>query len=351
MITPVDAHAREISSIASTYEMWSNPAPPWASGTAMPRKPSSAIRLTSSAGWRCSRSISAAFGRTSLVANSRAVRWTASCSSVGARSMSLPLELRGAPRLGQERRHALALVLRSRTRGQSSAARARARGRAPPTGPRWTRRLTSATASGPLAAIRPATSRAFAISSPAGHTASARPIRSASAASIMSPVMHSSLALAMPTRRASRWVPPNPGMTPSLTSGWPNLRLVRRVDEVARQRQLAAAAEREPVDRRDPRLLRGLDRAGRARRPSPRTPGPGAATDRASRRCRRRRRTPCPRRSAITARTSVDTSSSPHAAVSSAITLDDSALSAASREIVTIASAPSISSLMVSNVS
>ncbi len=50
MITPVDAHAREISSIASTYEMWSNPAPPYASGTAMPRKPSSPMRLTSSAG-------------------------------------------------------------------------------------------------------------------------------------------------------------------------------------------------------------------------------------------------------------------------------------------------------------
>src|SRR5438477_4163 len=62
------------------------------------------------AGWRCSRSISAALGRTSLVANSCAVRWTASWSSVGASCMSLPLELGRAPRLGEERRHSLALI-------------------------------------------------------------------------------------------------------------------------------------------------------------------------------------------------------------------------------------------------
>ena len=56
-----------------------------------------------------------------------------------------------------------------------------------------------------------------------------------------------------PTRRASRCVPPKPGITPSLTSGWPNFGLVRGVDEVARERELAAAAEREAVDRRDHR--------------------------------------------------------------------------------------------------
>ena len=31
------------------------------------------------------------------------------------------------------------------------------------------------------------------------------------------------MALALPTARVSRWVPPMPGMTPSLISGWPNL--------------------------------------------------------------------------------------------------------------------------------
>ena len=44
-------------------------------------------------------------------------------------------------------------------------------------------------------------------------------------------------------------MPPKPGMTPRLTSGWPSLRLVARVDEVARERELAPAAEREAVDR------------------------------------------------------------------------------------------------------
>src|SRR5262245_59901984 len=76
----------------------------------MPRKPSSAILATSSAGWRCSRSISAALGRTSCCAKSRAVRWAAACSSVGVNCTLLALELRRAPRLGEERPHALALV-------------------------------------------------------------------------------------------------------------------------------------------------------------------------------------------------------------------------------------------------
>lgn len=30
------------------------------------------------------------------------------------------------------------------------------------------------------------------------------------------------MAVARPTRRVSRWVPPMPGITPSLISGWPN---------------------------------------------------------------------------------------------------------------------------------
>ena len=51
------------------------------------------------------------------------------------------------------------------------------------------------------------------------------PERSASAASIMRPVRHISIAFALPTARVSRCVPPAPGMTPSLISGWPNLAL------------------------------------------------------------------------------------------------------------------------------
>jgi hypothetical protein len=53
----------------------------------------------------------------------------------------------------------------------------------------------------------------------------------------------------------------------------------------------------------------------------------------------------------ITARTSLEISSSPHAAVSSPITCDDSALSAASRDTVTIASGPSTTIRRVSNAS
>ena len=30
------------------------------------------------------------------------------------------------------------------------------------------------------------------------------------------------MALDLPTKRVSRWVPPMPGMTPRLISGWPN---------------------------------------------------------------------------------------------------------------------------------
>src|SRR5687768_14594610 len=86
----------------------------------MPRKPSSAIRVTSSVGCRCSRSISAAFGRTSSIAKARAVAWTASWSSVKVKFTLLPLELRGAARLGKERGHALALVIGAEQQPEAS---------------------------------------------------------------------------------------------------------------------------------------------------------------------------------------------------------------------------------------
>jgi len=58
-----------------------------------------------------------------------------------------------------------------------------------------------------------------------------------------------------------RWVPPNPGMTRALTRAgrtWP----LRGVDEVARQGQLAAAAEGEAVEPPPPRPCGALDRGG-----------------------------------------------------------------------------------------
>src|SRR3990172_97332 len=86
------------------------PAPPHASGTATPRKPSSASRATSSAGKRCSSSFFAACGRISLRASSRAVFWMRSCSSLSRKSMAAlsPLELGAA--LLEEGLHALLLV-------------------------------------------------------------------------------------------------------------------------------------------------------------------------------------------------------------------------------------------------
>ena len=64
---------------------------------------------------------------------------------------------------------------------------------------------------------------ASATSASAGTTRETRPARSASAASIMRPVRHISIAFDLPTKRVSRWLPPMPGITPSLISGWPNL--------------------------------------------------------------------------------------------------------------------------------
>src|SRR5262249_21507072 len=62
-------------------------------------------------------------------------------------------------------------------------------------------------------------------SSAAGTTRATRPARSASCASIIRPVKMRSMALLLPTARVSRCVPPIPGMTPSLISGWPNFAL------------------------------------------------------------------------------------------------------------------------------
>ena len=66
---------------------------------------------------------------------------------------------------------------------------------------------------------------AFASSSSvsAGTTRDTRPLRSASAASMVRPVRMRSIALALPMARVSRCDPPMPGSTPSLISGWPNL--------------------------------------------------------------------------------------------------------------------------------
>jgi len=82
MTTACDAQALAISSSATTYEMVSAPLPPHCSGTMIPSRPSSPMRLTVSCGKRASRSISEAMGATCSCANSAAIARTIACSSV-----------------------------------------------------------------------------------------------------------------------------------------------------------------------------------------------------------------------------------------------------------------------------
>ena len=84
------------------------------------------------------------------------------------------------------------------------------------------------------------------------------PASNASTAEIGSPSRFISSAFAGPTSRGSRWVPPKPGMIPRLISGWPKEAESAGDPEVARHRDLAAAAEGEPVDRGDRHHRRAL---------------------------------------------------------------------------------------------
>src|SRR5262249_6642780 len=89
MTTACEAHALAISSSATTYDTVSAPLPPQASGTVMPSRPSSPMRLTVSCGKRASRSISEAMGATCSCANSRAMSRIIACSSVSSILMTL----------------------------------------------------------------------------------------------------------------------------------------------------------------------------------------------------------------------------------------------------------------------
>ena len=83
--------------------------------------------------------------------------------------------------------------------------------------------LAIITAGSENSAILAAAFSASSSRSAAGTTRDTRPQRSASAASIIRPVRHMSIAFDLPTKRVSRCEPPMPGMTPSVISGWPNL--------------------------------------------------------------------------------------------------------------------------------
>ena len=73
----------------------------------------------------------------------------------------------------------------------------------------------------PLLAITRATSRVLVISSSGVKTLLTRPISFASAAVRWRPVKTISLVRLAPISRARRWVPPKPGMRPSVISGSP----------------------------------------------------------------------------------------------------------------------------------
>src|SRR5690606_14517232 len=86
---------------------------------------------------------------------------------------------------------------------------------------RLTHSLAIMTEGSDIDAMTVAASMASSSSLSAGTTRETRPARSASSAFIRRAVSTRSMALALPTARGRRCVPPAPGMTPSLISGWP----------------------------------------------------------------------------------------------------------------------------------
>ncbi len=130
-----------------------------------------------------------------------------------------------APAASRRRRSCLLSGPRCRTGRGTACARSGCPGRAGCSKAALTISLTAMAASGGIAAIASAVLSASSSSSAAGTTLATRPERSASAASIIRPVRHISIALALPIAQVRRCEPPMPGVTPSLISGWPNFAL------------------------------------------------------------------------------------------------------------------------------
>ena len=87
--------------------------------------------------------------------------------------------------------------------------------------PRWETCLIWPSATGACPASLRAHISAVSSSSWSGTTRLTRPSSSASSERIASPIRFISSARLGPISRGSRWVPPKPGMIPSLISGWP----------------------------------------------------------------------------------------------------------------------------------
>ena len=64
-----------------------------------------------------------------------------------------------------------------------------------------------------------------------------------------------SIASALPTARASRWVPPAPGMMPSPVSGWPK----RAVSEAMMRSQVIASSQPPPRHQPDTAATSGVE--------------------------------------------------------------------------------------------
>src|SRR3989337_11369 len=86
------------AAMARAMLIMSRPAPPYAAGTVMPQRPSSASGGTSSSGNFPWRSHSRACGRISRAAKSRTVWWISRCSSVRWKSTRLSFCLRRSTR-------------------------------------------------------------------------------------------------------------------------------------------------------------------------------------------------------------------------------------------------------------
>ncbi len=141
-------------------------------------------------------------------------------------------------------------------------------------------RFALRTPTGEFAAICSASSSAAVRAVPAGTRRSTSPKRSASSTASRRPVKMRSAAREAPTLRTTSCVPPPPGMTPTVTSGKSDDGGVVSNNQIARQGQLEATAERVAGHGRD-----GGHREVRARRRT----RPGSALVDASDRRRRRR--------------------------------------------------------------
>jgi hypothetical protein len=93
-----------------------------------------------------------------------------------------------------------------------------------------------------IEAMTVAAAIASSISLSAATTRDTRPVRSASAASIMRAVSSMSIAFDLPMVRGRRWVPPAPGVTPTLISGWPK----RALSAAIRKSHIIASSQPPP---------------------------------------------------------------------------------------------------------